>query len=47
MSSSKGFVFGILEKEMRGRDVPLGVPKIYKHKFHVQIKLNNKLRKQI
>ena len=33
MLSSKECKFCILEKEMRGRDIPPGVPKICKHKF--------------
>jgi len=35
MLSSKECKVCILEKEMRGRDVPPGIPKICKHKFRV------------
>jgi len=47
MSSSKEYIVRTLKKEVKGREVPLGMPKICKHKFQAQNKLNKKLNNKL
>ena len=41
-SFSKRCIVCLLKKDMKGKDVPLGIPKICKYKFQAQNKLDKK-----